>query len=172
LLELLLNMVSDRESVVLNISMAFIAVFWQCAFLTSLAAAFSSAKAFVPSSLYLASSVLSPQLSSVAVDPVALNRSGGLFAQPIALNANTSSTKFSCSGFPIFNPNMTILALSLPKFLTPANMICNPASLGAVNSTHCRWVPQTFLGMLYDRGIELMRHNVSETDAFQVYASW
>jgi hypothetical protein len=151
--------------------MASTAVFLQGAFLAALAVAFSSAQAFVPSSLYLASSVLSPQVSSVAIDPVAMSQSGGLFAQPIALNTNTSSTAFSCSGFPIFNPNITILALSLPRFPTPANMTCNSASLGAVNSTHCKWVPQTFLGMLYDRGIELMRHNVSENDAFQVYVS-
>jgi hypothetical protein len=134
------------------------------------ATTFTTVYGVLSNSALLSSSVLGPQVG-LPTYPDVMASTGGLFAQPTSLLSSTSAIPFSCSGISIFKPNLSVLASNIPGFPTGLNQTCNPASLGPAADASCKWVPQTFLGMLYDRGIEMMRHNISENDSFQVLVS-
>jgi hypothetical protein len=138
--------------------------------LVAIAVTFSTVQGITSSTDMLGSAVFSSQLG-LPTYPDVMSSTGGLFAQPTSLLANTSAVPFSCSGISIFKPNLSVLASNIPGFPSGLNQTCNPASLGPAANSSCKWVPQTFLGMLYDRGIEMMRHNISENDSFQVLVS-
>jgi hypothetical protein len=134
-----------------------------CALLAALSDAVTLA-----STKYLTSSVLSSQyVSASIVDTSTLTTTGGLFAQPVSLGVNTKPATFDCNR-DLFKPDLAAVPAILPGFNAGSSQSCNSASFGAgLQSSSCKWNPQTFLGMMYDRGIELMRHGIPQADAFQ-----
>jgi hypothetical protein len=93
----------------------------------------------------------------------------GMFQQQSGLTATVSEVAFSCSNIAVYSPTFTSLGANIPGFKASTSQSCHYASLGpSLTAGSCRWVPQTFLGMMYDRGVELMRHNIPQRDAFQV----
>ena len=102
-----------------------------------------------------------------ALSATTLSQSGGLYAHPIGLSVNTNIQPFNCMTN-LYTPNLTSMQAIIPGFSITASQACSSASLGpGLQAGSCRWNPQTYLGMLYDRGIDLMRYNVPQTDAFQ-----
>jgi hypothetical protein len=95
----------------------------------------------------------------------------GLFESSLGLSiATDSEMPFSCNNITLFAPTFTNLVVDIPGFVLKTYLSCNAASLGpSTMAGSCKWVPQTFLGITYDRGIELLRHNIPQPDAFQVY---
>jgi hypothetical protein len=92
-----------------------------------------------------------------------------LFRTQSGLRTTVSNIPFNCADIEIFEPTFTGLGANIPEFKASTSHSCNYASLGpSLAAGSCRWVSQTFLGMMYDRGVELMRHNIPQSDAFQV----
>jgi hypothetical protein len=96
--------------------------------------------------------------------------STGFFRSSTGLLVYTSTSKvFACKNNSLFAPTFSALSLALPGFQSFSSPTCNSLSLGTgATAGTCKWVTQTFLGMLYDRGVELSRHNIPQADAFQV----
>jgi hypothetical protein len=92
-----------------------------------------------------------------------------LFETQGGLKTSVSNIPFNCADIEIFAPTFTGLGANIPEFKASTSQSCNYASLGpSLTAGSCRWVSQTFLGMMYDRGVELMRHNIPQSDALQV----
>jgi hypothetical protein len=94
----------------------------------------------------------------------------GFFSEPVGLNIDTDSSAFDCSLISLFRPTFSDLPfnISVDPYMPPT--LCHNSSESVLATTGgCLWLPQTFLGILYDRGVEMLRHNIPQRDAFQVY---
>jgi hypothetical protein len=94
----------------------------------------------------------------------------GFFQSSAGLRVYTSRNKaFVCKNSSLFAPTFSALSFALPGFQSVSSPTCHVLSLGpGATAGTCKWVTQTFLGILYDRGVELSRHNIPQQDAFQV----
>jgi hypothetical protein len=107
-----------------------------------------------------------PVLADLSAEP------SGFFSEAVGLDVQFSDEEFNCSNVTLFLPSLSDLPIDVAVNPINSTFSCHNISLGpGTNVGDCKWVPQTFLGIMYDRGVEMMRHNIPQRDAFQVYVS-
>jgi hypothetical protein len=94
----------------------------------------------------------------------------GFFSEAVGLNLVAQESDFNCSLISLFRPTFSDLPFNVSVDPYTTSISCDNRSTGFVAATGgCSWLPATFLGILYDRGVEMLRHNIPQRDAFQVY---
>jgi hypothetical protein len=93
----------------------------------------------------------------------------GFFSEAVGLEVQFSDDDFNCSNISLFRPSLSELPVDASVEPFNNTFSCHNVSLGpGTNVGDCKWVPQTFLAIVYDRGVEMLRHNIPQRDAFQV----
>lgn len=71
-----------------------------------------------------------------------------------------------CIGSSKYTLNLNDVVAAMPGFEPPA-LSCGGRRKSLTNPEGCLWIPSSFLAMLFNRGVELMRMGVPQEDAFK-----